>query len=444
MDWFSEHAHNSVLRALVVLLLLALAGPSVAAQPGGCYIGAYIEQDPIVAGDIELFERLVGKKHASYMCYLGYGKPFPSEWVKQVHERGALPHIAWEPNDGLGEVRDDAYLRGWAQAAAQADAPILLRFASEMNGTWMAYSGNPDEYVRKWRLVYSVIKQAAPKVIMVWCPFATPRRTIPLYYPGDEYVDWVGVNIYAVLYNDGNISQPAPDDQLDNLRYVCDLYGARKPIAICEYAATHYCTASRQHASGFAARKMQQMYQAIGEAFPNVVLLNWFSVDAASDGLAHNDYAVATNSLVLETYRKLISAEHFLAQLVPSAPVIIAAQPPEQATPVLPETPVPLALTAQPVLGASQVAIVVKGSRPEAVTGRITLDVLVGSGVDAYMVEVYVDGRFNAMSNVAPYRSTWNADRAAPGVHIIRVVARNRADQEIAHQEAAVVVPEAE
>ena len=174
MHWPTRYLHIGAVRSAVLfLLMLAFAGSSPAAQWSGCYIGAYIEQDPIVAGDIELFERLVGKKHTSYMCYLGYGEPFPAQWVTKVIEHGALPQIAWEPNDGLEQVRDDAYLRTWAQAAAQAEGPILLRFASEMNGTWMPYSGNPDEYVRKWRLVYSVIKQAAPNVIMVWCPFAT-------------------------------------------------------------------------------------------------------------------------------------------------------------------------------------------------------------------------------------------------------------------------------
>ncbi len=431
MHWFTEHTHSLALRGTVVfLLVLAFAGSSVAAQWSGCYIGAYIEQDPIVAGDIELFERLVGKKHTSYMCYLGYGEPFPAQWATKVIEHGALPQIAWEPNDGLEEVRDDAYLHGWAEAAAQAEGPILLRFASEMNGTWMPYSGNPDEYVRKWRLVYSVLKQTAPNVIMVWCPFATPRRTIPLYYPGDDYVDWVGVNIYAVLYNDGDINQPAPDDQLDSLRYISSLYGTRKPIAICEYSATHFCAASQRRSSDFAVRKMGEMYETVREQFPNVVLLNWFSVDAASDGLADNDYAVTTDHLVLQTYRELVGGEYFLAQLSP------LGLPRSQIS----ETAAPMALSGRPLASTDQVAIILKGSRAEAVTGRVVLEALVGSGLDAYLVEFYVDGRFKALTNVAPYRASWNADRYEPGVHTIRVVVRDRADQEIASQEATVIV----
>ena len=424
-----------------IVLLAVLATP--ATGQAKCYIGAYIEQDPIVAGDIALFERLVGKEHSSYMRYLGYGEPFPTDWVAKVHNHGALPHIAWEPNNGLDEVRNDVYLHRWAQAAAEAKKPILLRFASEMNGTWMIYSGNPDEYIRKWRLVYTTIKSQAPNVIMVWCPFATPRRTIPLYYPGDDYVDWVGVNIYAVLYHDGDISQPSQRDLVDDLRYVYSLYGARKPIAICEYGATHYCIASQQLSSSFAAASIEQVYQAIREQFPGVVFINWFSVDAASDGLAHNDYAVTTDNLVLSSYRQAIDEQYFLSQLPPSPQATLAAfWQPYGASPA--QTTTQLALTGTPRLADDQLAIVVRGSRPAAVTGSVVIEARAGSGLDVNLVEFYVDGQILALTNVSPYRVQWNAPAGIPGEHTIRVVARNPADQKIAVAEATVIVTESE
>ncbi|MCX7597690.1 MAG: glycosyl hydrolase, partial [Armatimonadetes bacterium] len=241
------------LRRMVALLVLsvAAAASSQAADSSlgpyepayGCYIGAYVELDPTVKGDVDGFERLVGKKHLSYFRYVGYGQPFPFAWVKELKARGQVPHIAWEPNQGLDAVQDDEYLRGWAEAARRADVPIFLRFASEMNGNWQAWSGDPALYVEKWRLVYRVMHQIAPKVIMVWCPFAVPQGSITSYYPGDEYVDWVGVNIYSVKRHDGDPNKIAGQDPRDLLRYVYKLYAPRKPIAICEYAATHYCNA---------------------------------------------------------------------------------------------------------------------------------------------------------------------------------------------------------
>lgn len=431
-ECLTKHILWPSLLVLVGIAGLAAAVSAAGVLPGtGCYIGAYIHQDPTAKGDIAVFENLIGKRHASYMRYLGYGEPFPFQWVKEVLDHGAMPQIAWEPNNGLDEVRDDQYLRGWAEAAAQAEGPILLRYASEMNGDWMVYSGNPDLYIEKWRLVYELLHEIAPNVIMVWCPFATPRRNIPDYYPGDSFVDWVGINIYAVLYNDGNLSRPARDGQLDSLRFIYQLYGARKPIAICEYAATHFCAASGQPTTDFARRQMRQMYQAIREQFPNVILINWFSVDAARDQLASNDYALTTDNTVLIAYRELISDDYFLAQL-------------SAALAVLPPTAAPLALagSAQPL--PTEVIIVVKGAPPWAVRGQVLVQAAVGAGLDVGTVEFYIDNNFRAITNVKPYQYSWQSDHYPPGEHLIKVVVLNRYDAQIAEKEAAVIVAESE
>ena len=77
----------------------------------GCYIGAFIERDTHVMGNIGAFEELTKRKHASYFTYVGYGRPFPAEWVRKVARAGGARHIAFEPNNGLDEVQDSLYLR---------------------------------------------------------------------------------------------------------------------------------------------------------------------------------------------------------------------------------------------------------------------------------------------------------------------------------------------
>ena len=173
--------------------------------PYGCYLGAFLDRDDRLgrafnANDQrhqnpEAFGNLTGKKLASAFCYLAYGRRFPSEWVQFLKEQNVVPHIAWEPNEGLSPVRDDAYLRRFAQDAARADWPIFLRFASEMNGDWTRYGGNPAAYRQTWQGVYSVIVPTAPKVAMVWCVNVIPEQPIPSFYPGDDYVDWVWASI---------------------------------------------------------------------------------------------------------------------------------------------------------------------------------------------------------------------------------------------------------
>ncbi|MCD6360330.1 MAG: hypothetical protein J7M38_05635 [Armatimonadetes bacterium] len=442
----------------------------------GCYLGAYIRLDTVVNDDMDAFEALVGKAHATYFRYVGWGAPFPFRWVKQLHRRGAMPHIAWEPNGGLDEVRDDDYLRGWAQAAARVGGPIFLRYASEMNGTWQAYSGDPDEYIRKWRLVTRVMREVAPNVVMVWCPFATPQSTITSYYPGDDWVDWVGVNIYSVHHYDGDPSRPALDDPRELLRYVYDLYSARKPIAICEYAATHYCAACRQDVTDFGLKQMTRLYQSLPTEFPRVKMINWFSVDAARNGLAENDYSVTDCRPILERYRELIADPWFLSRVEGGPETVIATLPPSAgdtpSTPTPPPATVPditsplelpaddgagdtdqdagpppvtehpLALAELGPVEPEGIDVAIAGAPPHRVTGVVDIVAEAGRDLPVELMTFYVDGRFQAVTNVLPFRCRWNADRAGAGPHEIRVVAMDRDNNQIAERTVSVIVGE--
>ncbi|MBI2301296.1 MAG: hypothetical protein HYU66_20500, partial [Armatimonadetes bacterium] len=301
--------------AFAFALATAAAGvPLAKFEPEhGCYLGAFIEKDARAQGDYSRFEHLAGHKHACYITYLGYGQSFPAGWVARVQAAGACPHIALEPNGGLNAVNDDAYLHTFARECARSRVPIFMRFASEMNGAWMPYSGDAELYVQKWRLVYRVMQAEAPNVAMVWCVFSMPQRTIAQYYPGDDYVDWVGVNIYSVMYHNNDPSQPAQrEDPRDWLRYVYDLYASRKPIMICEYAATSWCRVVDGPTVGFALEKMAALYNSLPREFPRVKCVQWFSWDTVDAGAADNNYSVTGDPIIAAKYRELTSGDYWL------------------------------------------------------------------------------------------------------------------------------------
>ena len=286
--------------------------------PKGCYIGAFIERDSHVKGSIQAFEELTAKKHASYFTYVGYGRPFPLGWVRKVARAGAAPHLAFEPNDGLSEVTDSAYLRSWARDAARTKVPIFLRWASEMNGPWSIrrYGGTPRIYREKFALVSKIMKQEAPNVAMVWTPFARPTNTIESYYPGDEWTDWVGMNIYSVFVHDGDRNRPsAGEDPVDFLRFIYEGYAARKPVHISEFAATVECKGTGEQTVEFAINKTKRFYGALRDNFPRVKSVNWFCLNTIGAGLANNDYSLLSNGQLLLTYRELIADDHFLSQV---------------------------------------------------------------------------------------------------------------------------------
>ena len=84
------------------------------------------------------------------------------------------------------------------------DKPVVIRFAHEMNGVWYSWSegawGNqPGDYVKTWRYIHDRFTAAgADNVIWMWNPNRVDFQRTPLeqVYPGDAYVDWVGISGY--------------------------------------------------------------------------------------------------------------------------------------------------------------------------------------------------------------------------------------------------------
>lgn len=394
----------------------------------GCYVGAFIELDYNVEGDIEKFEDLTKKKHASYFTYVGYGRPFPKEWVEKVKKAGAAPHIAFEPNNGLEEVQDDGYLRAWADDAARAQCPIFLRWASEMNGPWCVWHKDPQQYIEKFRLVAQVMREEAPNVAMVWTPFAEPQRFIAQFYPGDEWVDWIGMNIYSVYVNNGDINRPAYDkDPVDWLRFLNDNF-PNKPIHISEYAATIFCKGSDKDTVDFAIQKMTRFYTAIRQEFPRVKSVNWFCWDTIRGKKANNNYSFLSDGRALLAYRNLVSDNYFLSQVSydpslfrhnirgastvgPNAKLIRPGISLERA--MDDSGAVMMGLT-EPALRGVQDGDIVKGDLP--------LRALLPLEMEAKGLIWLVDGRTVALTNTAPYRVSIPFEKLGPGKHTAQVI----------------------
>lgn len=417
----------------------------------GCYIGAFIERDTAVMGNIAAFEELTKKKHASYFTYVGYGRPFPLEWVRKVTRNGGAPHIAFEPNNGLKEVNDSAYLRAWARDAARAKCPIFLRWASEMNGEWglKRYGGGPSVdkdkfpslYKEKFALVSQIMKEEAPNVAMLWTPFAEPARSIPLYYPGDQWVDWVGVNIYSVFVHNGDINHPSgEEDPIAFLKVVYDLYADRKPIHISEFAATVWCKGTGQETVAWAMEKTKRFYTALRDGFPRVKSVNWFSLDTVQAGLANNNYSLLSDGRMLATYRQLVADKHFLSR--------VSFNPTEWNRPVKAGTTQGRGgLALRPASNEDMLAVTgavaatidepfLRGLKNgDTVSGDLNLWAQLPLGMEPRGIIWQVDGQTRAITNRAPYRVSIERERLAEGEHTAKIVVLTRDGKESASSE---------
>jgi hypothetical protein len=290
----------------------------------GVYIGM-LGADRRVGYDVTKIEDVYGRKHALYLSYVGWRKVqtdtntyFPARTAERVKELDGALQIGWEPRFGLDDVQDDEYVRRFAREAKASGIPIFLRYASEMNGAWVPWHGEPQKYIEKFRLIHDIMAEEAPNVAMVWSPNFWPPDTIDSYYPGDAYVDWVGFSLYSTPFS-------AEKEQLKGT--VIDTFAplykrySHKPIMISEGAVAHTYLPTNQAYWSWAESQLGYMYGLLPRLFPQVKAITYFNFSKAQAIRTNGNYVydIGENPFMDGYYQRLIASDWFLSKVEPGA-----------------------------------------------------------------------------------------------------------------------------
>ncbi|MBI4728868.1 MAG: hypothetical protein HY775_05120 [Acidobacteria bacterium] len=191
----------------------ALARPSAPLVPSsGALLGAWVDPGSGWSrSGVADFESRIGRKIDIDHHYYAWGDSFPGQNEVFDRDSGRIPLLTWEPwGTTLSEIAGGSYdslIRTRARAVAAFASPVFLRLAHEMNGNWYPWDGShnggdPSRYVAAWRRVHDLFaSEGATNAVWVWSPNAedVPAQAwnrFSNYYPGDSYVDWVGVDGY--------------------------------------------------------------------------------------------------------------------------------------------------------------------------------------------------------------------------------------------------------
>jgi hypothetical protein len=134
---------------------------------------------------------------------------FQAEWgegtMQWIHDHGSIPIVAglaWGDVNVVAAGGQDASIDAYAAHYAALGFPIIVRLMHEMDQP-TAYSmiGKEANFRAAWqRIVTRFDAAGATNVGFWWCPTeGGPRPAIGSalsYYPGHQYVDWVGSDGY--------------------------------------------------------------------------------------------------------------------------------------------------------------------------------------------------------------------------------------------------------
>jgi hypothetical protein len=285
ISWFKEQIHKPVYRfflkysAILAVLALGLFGAGIYEQRRSSnkllvqpeklapfYFGLYMPE--INEGNIQPLVSLAkemggGKKIFSY--YQSWGPDssgkFPSELVKKVSGNGQVVMITWEPwvsgfpeipdapwlryeKKGLRAIADgrfDDYIRSFAIKARDAGVPIMMRFAHEADNPMYPWStageNTADDFKEAWRKVVSVFASVgAINVSWVWTPWNPSNSRA--YYPGGQFVDWVGLTILNYGYATYDRKWRTMEEIYEPYRIATSWI--QKPVMFAEFGSTSY------------------------------------------------------------------------------------------------------------------------------------------------------------------------------------------------------------
>jgi hypothetical protein len=96
----------------------------------------------------------------------------------------------------------DKVIKKFAKWAKKAKRPIYLRIGYEFDGPHNELE--PKDYKSAYRHIVDLMREEGVKnVAYVWHSYASkPYKDYPIsaWYPGDDYVDWVGVSVFFQPY----------------------------------------------------------------------------------------------------------------------------------------------------------------------------------------------------------------------------------------------------
>ncbi len=328
------------MKKVIIILLISFINVYAQLIPipeKGCYHSAFTGNNTH-----KEFVDLAGKEIAIEMFFTGWPSnrmpDFPEAKCNEIVSNGSIPHITWMPQvsgspfplDGIISGNYDNYIRGYARQVKNWGKPLFIRLGHEFNGDWYTYGGakngggtkdgfgdlnkpdGPERFIAAYKRVHDLFKEEGVKnVLWIWCPNngSSPNESwnVPEnYYPGDEYVDWIGFD----GYNFGRTQSWSGWIEFFDIFY--SLYqkfvSYNKPMMIAEFASVEI--------GGNKSEWIRKAYSVyLKYSFPKIKAVTWFHI-RKYEGTVDTDWRINSSDLSLQAYQNAIADDYYIPRII--------------------------------------------------------------------------------------------------------------------------------
>ena len=318
------------------------------------YFGAFPDfggsEDQVTSKKIRDFEAIANKKIVwAYFSQNWFnGIKYPKEHIHAISDTGSIPFVRLMPrsNETQGVAEEyfslqniidgnfDTELTKWAQDAKEDNIPLLVDFAVEANGNWFGYSGifngadttdgygdpnypdGPERYRDAYRHIIDIFKRENVNHITWFYHFnytSFPNEEwnqAKYYYPGDNYIDWVGFSLYGAQTLDEEWEGLEFSTQLQEYIDSYKELNTTKPVALLEFGVTD------NHPDGNKSAWLKDAFETILDN-PYIMFSaispwheNWENEDGTMSTLR-----LDSSAQVQKTFRGLVRNQRFISSV---------------------------------------------------------------------------------------------------------------------------------
>ncbi|MDX1378494.1 MAG: glycosyl hydrolase [Anaerolineales bacterium] len=281
------------------------------------------EEDDITPGDLISYEEAVGKKAAwVYFSNNWYtDRDFPIETAQWIRDMGSVPYIRLmlRPDlkyDGeetiytLQNIIDgnfDTDLHAWCADARAFSTNLIVEYGTEVNSNSFVWSGfhngdrntngygdpsfpdGPERFRDAYRHIIQICRdESAENITWVFHMDNTSHpdedwNRAENYYPGDEWIDWIGISIYGVIEPSSSYFEIF--SQRFNIAYshIMD-FAPDKPVIVAEFGTAKNNILLDQ------VEWTKDAFLTLDTArYPNLIGFSWWNEWWQNDRYAEND-----------------------------------------------------------------------------------------------------------------------------------------------------------
>ena len=293
----------------------------------GSYYGRAMH---VVDGESNL-EQIRGE--SSYTVYVEVGQnstPMYNGIMREVAE-GHLIQVALNfPNEAqtcieVAAGTHDANIAETLNHIAKFDTPVLLRVGAEMN----LWERTPANFIAAYTHIAKLTRSLAPNAALVWAPNYVGSWGANLidYYPGDEYVDWIGLALYMNSKNEGNHTDYSDDSAffgrgafahtiLSAKEVSTFALTRKKPVIVTEGGTGIVNLQTGEDFTNKAVVQTANMFSILNMVYPQIKVIMYFDTKIGSSGY---DYRLSQHSRVKSAHNAAVEGNLSLIPAVGTA-----------------------------------------------------------------------------------------------------------------------------